>query len=105
MAIENRASRGAYEIQKYFFKRYLNFLNCEFLGPVCPIQLPQKKKRILKEIMLYFQKNNNISIYCVVCTHRSGNNIEYVLWTFLSENLKRTTQFPVPSSFFKRFQT
>ena len=34
------------------------------------------KKGILKEIMFYFEQRNIIRISCVVCTHRSGNNIE-----------------------------
>ena len=44
MTIENSASRRTYEIH-----------NCEYLGPVCSIRLPQKEKGILKEIIFYFE--------------------------------------------------
>ena len=39
-------------------------------------KLSESRIKILKEIMLYFEQTNIISISCVVCTHRSGNNIE-----------------------------
>ena len=52
--------------------------------------------------MLQFEQRNNISISLVVRYHRSRSDIE---WILVSENLERTTQFPVPSSFFKDFQT
>ena len=54
--------------------------------------------------MLYFEQRNIVNIFCDVCTHRSRNNIEGTL-TLVSENLEKATQFPVPSSFFKGFQT
>ena len=60
----------------------------------------EEKKEFRKKLCFTL---NIISIPCVVCTHRSGNNTELVRWTFISENLKKVAQFPVPSSFFKGF--
>ena len=51
--------------------------------------------------MLYFEQRNNMSISCDVYTHRSENNIEQVLSTYVSENLKKATQFCAPSFFSK----
>ena len=57
-----------------------------------------------EEIMLCFEKRNIISVLCVVYTHRSGNNIELILWAFVSKSVKKSIQNPVRSSFFKGLQ-
>ena len=55
--------------------------------------------------MFYFELRNIISISCVVWSHGSRNNIEYILWRLTSEYFIKAAQFPAPSSFFKGFQT
>ena len=56
MEIENSASRRTYETEELKFSwGYSSSLNCKYLGPVCSIRLPQKKKGALKEILLYFE--------------------------------------------------
>ena len=43
---------------KVFSWRYSSFLNCEYLGPVCSIRLPQKEKRNLERnhALLWIEK-------------------------------------------------
>ena len=47
-------------------------------------------KGVLKQVMFYWELSN-ISISCVVCTHRNMNKIEYALETLVSSILKSNT--------------
>ena len=65
----------------------------------------KKGKKNSEKIIFYFQMRNIIVISCVVWSHRSRNNIESTFSRSVSEYFKEGAQFPVPSSFFRSFQT
>ena len=54
MAIENSASWTTYEIQKYVLEDIQAFFIANILFKFVPLDYHRRKKRILKDIMLYF---------------------------------------------------
>ena len=63
------------------------------------------EKGISKKIMFYFELRNVVSIHCVISTHSNWNNGKKVFWKMTFINFIEGAQFPIPSSFFKSFQT
>ena len=55
--------------------------------------------------MFYFELWNVISISCVISTHVNGNNVKKVFWRKTFIKFIEAAEFPVPTSFFKGFQT
>ena len=55
--------------------------------------------------MFYFELRNIIIVSCVVWSHGSRNNIDKIFWRLVFKYFKEVAHFPVPSPFFKDFQT
>ena len=89
MVTENSACGKTYEFQKCFLEDIQLFWIANILVQFVPFNYRRREKGSLKEVMLYFEYRNIVSIFCVSCTHRSRNNIEWVVWTLVSENLKQ----------------
>ena len=63
------------------------------------------KKGFSKKVMFYFELKNIVSIFCVICTQGNKNNVKKVFWSLTFIKFIEVAKFPVPSSFFKGFQT
>ena len=83
-------------IEKGFLKSFLSSMTAED---------HRREKRIPKKVMFYFKLRNVTGISCVISSHSNGNNVKKVFRRITFINFIEAAQFPIPSYFFKCFQT
>ena len=70
-----------------------------------PFDNHRKEKETSEGVLFYFEQRIIISIICAAYSNNNRNNVEELIWSLVSKHFRKTAQFPVPSSFFKGFQT